>query len=86
MRSTTASSFTIARLFRLVAHPRRGVDVLAHRAFDVLHHLQHVGFRLRAERLVDERLAERFAEPGIGLGDAALPARQLLLLARRACG
>ena len=37
-------------------------------------------FAAGAERLLDERLAERFAEFGVGLRDAALPARQLLLL------
>ena len=53
----------------------------ASRALMSCDHLQHVGFRLRAERLVDEGLAERFAEPVVGLGDAAPPARQRLLLA-----
>ena len=39
-------------------------------------------FACGAERLLDERLAERFAELLVGLRDAALPARRLLLLAR----
>src|SRR6185503_2423040 len=64
------------------AHPRRGVDVLAHGVLDVLHHLQRVGFRLRAESFFDERLAERLTEATVGLRDATAPARLLFLLTR----
>src|SRR4026209_1705547 len=112
MRSTTASSFTIAAFFvspliqgaasmswRIAplmswticsmsalacgpnasstnalpsASPTRApAAVLALGAVFVLDLLQHVGLGLRPERLLDERLAERLAEAGVGVGDAA---------------
>ncbi len=65
----------------LGAHPVQRVDVLVHRVFNVVHHLQRCCLARRRKLLRRVDLTERFAQGAVGGGNTALPARALLRLA-----
>ena len=57
------------------AHPLDPVEVVLHRLFDLLRHVQGLLFQLGAEGAAHELLAERFAQLRVDQRYAALPAR-----------
>ena len=68
------------RLFLgLFAHPRKRLDVLTQRGFQLFHHGQRAGFAVRAEGLLHVDLANRFAQIPVGIAHTALPPRTQFL-------
>src|SRR5207248_9716765 len=64
-------------LLRLGAHPVEILDLLLHRRFDALGHVDRLRLRGGGERAMDELLSERLAEVAVDAADAALPAGRL---------
>jgi hypothetical protein len=67
-------------LFRCIAHPRQGLDVVAQGFFECGDELVHAGLGGRGKVLLDPILAHGFTQRVVGHGGALLPAWCGLLL------